>query len=57
MFIGDVDARTKAAVQNFRQLTYTCMKDASTRAPETLQFPNTTCAYGLMINQRFPTCW
>ncbi len=57
MFVGDVNARTKEAVSNFRQLTYTCMKDASTRAPESLDFPNSPCPYGIMANVRFPTCW
>ncbi|TVY84840.1 hypothetical protein LSUE1_G000588 [Lachnellula suecica] len=57
MFVGDINARTKAAVSRFRQLTYTCMSDASTRAPESLAFPNKTCAYGIMANVRFPTCW
>jgi hypothetical protein len=57
MFVGDVAARSKADAFRFRQLTYTCMKDASTRAPETMAFPNSTCAYGLMVNVRFPTCW
>jgi len=57
MFIGDVNAKTKADVAKFRQLTYTCMKDVSTRAPESLALPNTTCPYGIMANVRFPTCW
>lgn len=57
MFVGDVNARSKSDVANFRQLTYTCMKDASTRAPETLEFPSTPCPYGIMANVRFPTCW
>ncbi|KAH8667552.1 hypothetical protein BGZ60DRAFT_377274 [Tricladium varicosporioides] len=57
MFVGDVTARTKEENTRFRQLTYTCMKDSGTRAPETLEFPKGPCAYGMMINQRFPTCW
>lgn len=57
MFTGDVTAKTKEQMAHFRQLTYTCMKDTGTRAPESLSFPNTTCAYGIMVNVRFPTCW
>lgn len=36
MFIGDVNARSRDEVLKFRQLTYTCMENAGTRAPETL---------------------
>ena len=57
MFVGDVNARTKKAMENFRQLTYTCMANTGTREPETLEFPSKPCAYGIMVNQRFPTCW
>ncbi|RDL32974.1 Uncharacterized protein BP5553_08413 [Venustampulla echinocandica] len=57
MFVGDVYARTKAEVAQFRQLTYTCMENQGTRAPETLDFPNKPCKAGIMVNARFPTCW
>lgn len=57
MFIGDVNARTKAEVSKYRQLTYTCMDNQGTREPETLNFPNRPCPVGIMVNQRFPTCW
>lgn len=46
MFVGDVNARSKAEVANFRQITYTCMQDSDTRAPETLEFPKIPCPYG-----------
>lgn len=36
MFIGDVNARSRDEVLKFRQLTYTCMENSGTRAPETL---------------------
>lgn len=36
MFIGDVNARSREQVLKFRQLTYTCMENSGTRAPETL---------------------
>ncbi|KAH8781501.1 hypothetical protein F5882DRAFT_451302 [Hyaloscypha sp. PMI_1271] len=32
------------------------LKRASTRSGETLYFPNTTCAVGIMANARLPTC-
>lgn len=57
MFIGDVNARTKAEVSKFRQLTYTCMQNEGTREPETLSFPTAPCPAGIMVNARFPTCW
>ncbi|KAF3026594.1 hypothetical protein E8E14_014275 [Neopestalotiopsis sp. 37M] len=57
MFIGDVNARTKAEVSKFRQLTYTCMQNEGTREPETLALPTTACPAGIMVNARFPTCW
>ena len=57
MFIGDPTARSKEDVAKFRQLTYTCMANTASRAPETAHIPTGTCAYGIMVNNRFPTCW
>ena len=57
MFIGDVNARSKKEVSKYRQLTYTCMDNQGTREPETLDFPKRPCPAGIMVNQRFPTCW
>lgn len=57
MFVGDINARTKEQAARFRQLTYTCMKDAGTREPETVAFPAKQCKYGIMTSLRFPTCW
>ncbi|CAG8959306.1 hypothetical protein HYFRA_00013076, partial [Hymenoscyphus fraxineus] len=57
MFIGDVNARSKDKVKHFRQLTYTCMDNDGTREPELLEFPKRSCPAGIMVNQRFPTCW
>lgn len=57
MFIGNANARTKEEVAGFRQLTYTCMENQGTRAPETLGFPDKPCRVGIMVNTRFPTCW
>ncbi|KAK7934952.1 hypothetical protein PG985_000447 [Apiospora marii] len=57
MFTGNVAARTKAEMAQFRQLTYTCMDNQGTREPETLDFPTRPCRAGIMVNARFPTCW
>jgi hypothetical protein len=57
MFIGNANARSEAEVANFRQLTYTCMENQGTRAPEGLAFPTKPCKVGIMVNTRFPTCW
>jgi hypothetical protein len=57
MVVGDVTYSNREQARDFRQLTYTCMKDASTRAPETLYFPTAPCPLGIMANHRFPTCW
>lgn len=57
MFVGDVNARSKADIAQFRQLTYTCMNDTGSRSPETANFPTRPCPYGIMANVRFPTCW
>ncbi|KAI9703548.1 MAG: hypothetical protein M1820_005852 [Bogoriella megaspora] len=40
-----------------RQLTFTCLQDASTRTGETYNMPEQPCAAGIMSNVRFPTCW
>lgn len=57
MLVGNVNYRTHDEARANRQLTYTCMKNEGTRAPETLGFPTAPCAVGIMINHRFPTCW
>jgi len=57
MFIGDIYARTLDDEARFRQLTYTCLDTFGTRGPETMAFPNRTCAEGIMSSLRFPTCW
>lgn len=33
------------------------MDNDGTREPELIEFPKRTCPAGIMINQRFPTCW
>jgi hypothetical protein len=57
MFIGDVNARTKAEAERFRQLTFTCLENINTRDPQTLDFPTVPCPAGIMTAVRFPTCW
>ncbi|KAH8726047.1 hypothetical protein GQ44DRAFT_749190 [Phaeosphaeriaceae sp. PMI808] len=57
MFVGDVNPRTKAEAERFRQLTFTCLQNINTRDPQTLDFPTTPCPAGTMTAIRFPTCW
>ncbi|KAF2257378.1 hypothetical protein BU26DRAFT_537120 [Trematosphaeria pertusa] len=57
MIVGNPQYRTEAEAKQFRQLTYTCLKDAMTRTGETLDFPKQPCPAGIMVNVRFPTCW
>lgn len=52
MLVGDSTFRTKEETRKWRQLTYICMQDAGTRAPETIHFPTKPCAYGIMANHR-----
>lgn len=57
MLVGDVGFRTRDEARNFRQLTYICMENQGTRAPESIDFPAQPCRLGIMANHRFPTCW
>lgn len=57
MLVGDASFRTRQQTNKFRQLTYTCLQERSTRSPETLNFPTKPCPAGIMANIRFPTCW
>ena len=57
MLVGDVNYRDREQARDFRQLTYICMKNEGTRAPESLEFPKEPCPSGIMANHRFPTCW
>jgi hypothetical protein len=57
MLVGNSVYRDRDQARNFRQLTYTCMADQSSRAPESLGFPKGPCKVGIMANVRFPTCW
>ncbi|KAK4460641.1 hypothetical protein QBC42DRAFT_253217 [Cladorrhinum samala] len=57
MLVGDVGYSSREQSRNFRQLTFTCMENQASRAPETIGFPKTPCKGGIMANHRFPTCW
>ncbi|KAF1975690.1 hypothetical protein BU23DRAFT_597468 [Bimuria novae-zelandiae CBS 107.79] len=57
MLVGNVNYNNREQARNFRQLTYICMQDESTREPETINFPTKPCPAGIMANHRFPTCW
>jgi hypothetical protein len=57
MLIGDVNNKDRAGAREYRQMSYICMQNEGTRAPEYIDFPTTPCPAGIMANQRFPTCW
>jgi hypothetical protein len=57
MLVGNSGFNNREQARSFRQLTYTCMENSGTRAPESLEFPKTPCRVGIMANHRFPTCW
>jgi hypothetical protein len=55
MITGNPTIRDKTGADKFRQLTYTCLATRGTRSGETKDFPTKPCAYGIMVNVRFPT--
>lgn len=57
MIVGDAGFKGREDARKFRQLTFTCMQNSGTRAPEFLTFPEKPCPAGIMANHRFPTCW
>ncbi|RYP21638.1 hypothetical protein DL765_002099 [Monosporascus sp. GIB2] len=57
MLVGDTTFRTREEARKWRQLTYICMENQGTRAPEYIGFPTRPCRGGIMANHRFPTCW
>ncbi|KAI1457373.1 hypothetical protein F4805DRAFT_457746 [Annulohypoxylon moriforme] len=57
MLVGDAVFRDREQARKFRQLTYICMENQGTRAPEYIGFPPKACRGGIMANHRFPTCW
>ncbi|KFZ15479.1 hypothetical protein V501_02673 [Pseudogymnoascus sp. VKM F-4519 (FW-2642)] len=57
MVVGSPMYRTAAESSKNRQLTFTCLQDASTRTGETTNMPVVPCPAGIMSNVRFPTCW
>lgn len=57
MLVGDATYHDREEARKFRQLTYICMENQGTRAPESISFPTKPCPGGIMANHRFPTCW
>ncbi|KAK3998197.1 hypothetical protein QBC44DRAFT_376057 [Cladorrhinum sp. PSN332] len=57
MLVGDVGFSSRDQSREFRQLTFTCMENQASRAPESIGFPKGPCRGGIMANHRFPTCW
>ncbi|KAM3081329.1 hypothetical protein ACMFMG_004797 [Clarireedia jacksonii] len=57
MIVGNPMYRTSQEASKFRQLTFTCLQDPSTRTGETMNMPVSPCPAGIMSNIRFPTCW
>ena len=55
MLVGDNSYTTREQARAYRQLTYTCMENQASRAPESVGFPSTPCRLGIMANHRFPT--
>lgn len=55
MVVGSPTYRTAAESSKNRQLTFTCLQDASTRTGETTSMPVQPCPAGIMSNVRFPT--
>lgn len=55
MVVGNPTFRTAAQAAQFRQLTFTCLQDISTRTGETMDMPASPCPAGILANVRFPT--
>lgn len=55
MQVGNPGYRTAQQASKFRQLTFTCLQDATTRTGETGDMPKQPCPAGIMANIRFPT--
>ncbi|KKY36456.1 hypothetical protein UCDDA912_g03527 [Diaporthe ampelina] len=57
MTVGDPNFRTAEQIKKYPSLIYTCLQTAYTRGADTTGFPTGTCAAGIMVSLRFPTCW
>jgi hypothetical protein len=57
MTVGNPSFKTAAQLEEYPLLFFTCLENPWTRNAGTTQFPNTTCADGIMATIRFPTCW
>lgn len=56
MTVGDPSFRTAEQIKKYPSLIYTCLQTAYTRGADTTGFPTGTCAAGIMVSLRFPTC-
>ncbi|TAQ84939.1 hypothetical protein B7494_g6723 [Chlorociboria aeruginascens] len=57
MTTGNPIIRNSTLASQYRQLTFTCLQDPSTRTGETMNMPTAPCPAGILANHRFPTCW
>ncbi|KAK4161349.1 hypothetical protein QBC43DRAFT_243754 [Cladorrhinum sp. PSN259] len=57
MLVGNPTYRTEKEAKQNPALQYTCLASPMTRSGYRYDFPTTTCAGGLMVTVRFPTCW
>lgn len=58
MTVGDSSFRTAAQLNaKYKYMDYTCLATDMTRGGQTTDFPKSTCAAGIMVSIRFPTCW
>ncbi|KAI1333817.1 hypothetical protein F5Y15DRAFT_410079 [Xylariaceae sp. FL0016] len=58
MTVGDPSFRTAQQLNaKYKYMDFTCLASSMTRGGQTLNFPTKTCAAGIMVSIRFPTCW
>ena len=58
MTVGDPSFRTAQQLNaKYRYMDFTCLASPMTRGGQTTHFPTGTCAGGIMVSIRFPTCW
>ncbi|KAK1753385.1 hypothetical protein QBC47DRAFT_430064 [Echria macrotheca] len=57
MTVGNPQYRTQAEARKNPSLQFTCLASSMTRTGYRYDFPTDTCAAGIMVTVRFPTCW
>ncbi|VBB86879.1 Putative protein of unknown function [Podospora comata] len=57
MVVGNPAFRTQAQARTNPALQFTCLASPMTRSGYRYDFPTDTCAGGIMVTVRFPTCW